>query len=107
MGDVVIFQPRGSKAALDPQTQKFVDQTCNAMQREAQRRASVYVGDDVTPELLRIVRMYPTFRLTHARRARRCLFCGHRIAPLELHFVHSGSYICQSGTCTKSDAVSK
>lgn len=33
-----------------------------------------------------------------AKQARRCLFCDHRIEPLELHFLKDGSYICQSGT---------
>lgn len=98
MGDVIMFQPRAPKS-LDIEVKAQLERMTDAMEREARRRALVYGEDNASPELERVLRLYPMFRLTHAKRGRRCLYCDHRIAPLELHFVHTGSFVCQSGTC--------
>ena len=99
MGDVIMFRPRAPQQ-LDPELERLLKRTGDAIERESARRLRVYGRDDVvSPELQRVLAMYPMFRLTHASRPRRCLFCDRRIAPLELHFVSEGSYICQSGTC--------
>ena len=70
-----------------------------AADRKAVRRVKVYGRWNVTADLLRILALYPEFRLTHSKKARRCVGCEARIAPSELHFVHRGSYPCQRGTC--------
>lgn len=95
-----MFRPRVSgPQGWDAETQELVRRLSAGTNREAQRRVQIYGAGDVTSELLRILGLYPMFRLSHAKKARRCLYCNHRIAPLELHFVHCGSYIRQSGTC--------
>jgi hypothetical protein len=96
MGDVVMFRPRKAWK-LDPEREALLDRQLDSMDREARRRAVVYGDGDGAPEWQRVLSLYPMFRLTHAKRARRCLHCDHRIAPLELHFVNSGAYICQLG----------
>lgn len=106
MGDVIMFRPRVSKPKLNPEAQVILRRMHTGMGREATRRATVYGSGDVTPGLLRVLALYPMFRLTHAKRARRCLYCGHRIEPLELHFVHAGAYVCQSGACMDEDGRS-
>jgi hypothetical protein len=98
MGEVVMFRPRKSLPS-DSELNATLDQIVDVMDRERQRRDVVYGVEEASPDLQRILGLYPMFRLTHVQRARRCCFCGHRIAPLELHFVRSGSYVCQSGTC--------
>lgn len=67
--------------------------------REAERRTKIYGCWNVTADLLRILALYPELRLTHAKKARRCVGCGAHIAPSELHLVKDGSYLCQRGTC--------
>lgn len=101
MGDVIMFRSRASRR-LGSETVKVLKQIAGKMAREAQRRVLVYAAGKTSPELLRILALYPMFRLTHANRVRSCFFCGHRIAPLELHFVSEATYICQSGTCMDS-----
>jgi hypothetical protein len=105
MGDVVMFQrppPRGP----GPEVLAAMEAHCASMDRELRRRVLVY-GASVTvdgwEQWARVIGLYPMFRLTHARRGRRCLHCDHRIAPLELHFVKDGSYVCQSGCMEKPD----
>lgn len=98
MGDVIRFRPRKS-SGLDPETRAMVRSILSAMDREAKRRIRMY-GDSVeTADALRVLSLYPMFRLTHSKRIRRCTICEHRIQPLELHFVKDGGYVCQSGTC--------
>lgn len=75
----------------------MMDRTA-AADREAVRRMKVYGCWNVTADLLRILALYPEFRLTHAKKARRCIGCGAAIQPGALHFVHAGSYLCQRGT---------
>ncbi len=97
MGDVIYFPPRGPSE--NPELRKFWDQINAKVDREAQRRVRVYATEPITADLVRILALYPMFRLTHAKKARRCFFCRARIEPGALHFVQDGSYICQSGTC--------
>jgi hypothetical protein len=104
MGDVIMFRPRAPKE-LDAETEALLQEFSDLYEREARRRFLVY-GEGDSPELERILALYPMFRLTHAKRARRCVYCDSRIAPMELHFVLTGSYICQSGTCTQAAAFS-
>lgn len=97
MGKIIAFGP------LDPSTSSrdvaaMFDHTA-AADREAVRRMKVYGCWNVSADLLRILALYPEFRLTHAKKARRCICCGARIAPGALHFVKDGSYLCQRGTC--------
>lgn len=70
-----------------------------AADREAVRRMKVYGCWNVTADLLRILALYPEFRLPHSKKVRRCVGCGARIAPGALHFVSKGAYLCQRGTC--------
>ena len=97
MGDVIKFRPR--RAALDPEVMKIASAFLKAQDREATRRLARYGNLESSAELLRIFALYPMFRLTHANRARHCLYCDHRIEPFELHFVKDGSFVCQSGIC--------
>lgn len=98
MGDVIMFRPPRAPQQLDAEVDAQVKHLVNAMKRESVRRSLIYGRDDF-PGLQRVLNMYPMFRLTHANRPHRCLFCDHRIAPFELHFVMDGSHVCQSGTC--------
>jgi hypothetical protein len=95
MGDVLRFRPRGSR----PEIMKAVDSLCKSMDREAERRLAIYGEMTPSAALLHVFALYPMFRLTHAKKARSCCFCGRRIEPYELHFVKERSYLCQSGTC--------
>jgi hypothetical protein len=71
---------------------------CGLMDREAAKRLALYAVEiPPSAELLRVLAMYPMFRLTHAKRARHCGWCDYRIKPFELHFVKDGMYVCQSG----------
>ena len=70
-----------------------------AADREAVRRMRVYGCWNVSADLLRILALYPEFRLTHAKRRRHCIGCGATIEPGTLHFVKDGSYLCQRGDC--------
>jgi hypothetical protein len=97
MGDVIKFRARLS-VQLDPEVQWLVKSTFRGTEREAMRRRVVY-GADAPAEIERLIGLYPMFRLTHAKRSRRCLYCNRKIEPLELHHVHDGSHVCQSGTC--------
>jgi hypothetical protein len=98
MGDVIMFRSRASQP-LDADVEAVVGKMKDAMQRERRRRELVYGGEETTHELERIIGLYPMFQLTHATVMRRCLFCEHPIAPMELHFATEGGYVCQSGLC--------
>ena len=104
MGETLVLHRRASRP-LDPEVEVQLERIADPCERERTRRVLVYGGDDVvTPGLRRILGLYPMFKLTHAKRARRCLFCTRHIAPLELHFVYGSSYVCQSGTCMDTAA---
>lgn len=97
MGKLIAFGP------LDPSMSSrdiaaMFDRT-TAADREAVRRMKVYGCWNVSADLLRILALYPEFRLTHAKKVRSCIGCGANIAPGSLHFVKDGSYLCQRGTC--------
>lgn len=98
MGDVIHF-PQPQPAELHPLARRAIERMLHAEDREARRRVCVYAAGKVTASLLRILALYPWMRLTHAKRARRCVECGALIQPGELHFVFQGSYMCQSGMC--------
>ena len=76
-----------------------------AADREAVRRMRIYGCWNVSADLLRILALYPEFRLTHVKKARRCIGCAATIEPGALHFVKDGSYLCQRGTCLDSKRV--
>lgn len=97
MGKVVALRLRDPSMSSRNIAAMF-DRTA-AADREAVRRMQVYGCWNVSADLLRILALYPEFRLTHVKKARRCVGCGARIEPGALHFVHDGSYLCQRGTC--------
>lgn len=95
MGDVIMFRPR----EVHSEAKALLESIADDMEKEAGRRQLIYGTDDPSPDLLRVLWLYPMLRLIHTKKARRCIYCEHRIAPLELHFVHDGAHICQSGIC--------
>ena len=97
MGKLIAFGPLDRSMSSRDIAAMF-DLTA-AADREAVRRMKIYGCWNVTADLLRILALYPEFRLTHAKKARRCIGCGASIAPGALHFVTDGSYLCQRGTC--------
>lgn len=103
MGKLIAFGPL-SRSMSSHDIAAMMDRTA-AADREAARRMRVYGCWNVTADLLRILALYPEFRLTHAKQARRCIGCGASIAPRTLHFVKDGSYLCQRGTCLDRGAA--
>ena len=97
MGKLIAFGPLDRSMSRRDLAAE-IDRTAVA-DREAVRRMKVYGCWNASAELLRILALYPEFRLTHAEKARRCVGCGASIAPRALHFVHAGSYLCQRGMC--------
>ncbi len=70
----------------------IVEFTQAEIHKERSRRFEQYEDCGLTPELLDLL---PMFKLTHSTRARRCCNCERRIDPLEFHFIHDGSRLCQ------------
>ena len=99
MGKIIALGPLGpSMSSRD--IAAMMDRAA-AADREAVRQMKVYGCWNVTADLLRILALYPEFRLTHAKKARRCVGSGASIPPGALHFVHAGSYLCVAGPVLK------
>jgi hypothetical protein len=79
----------------DQMVQAVMD--CVAVERA--RRERVYSAE--LSKALHLLDSNPMARLTHTRRAHRCVQCERRIHALELHYVFDGLRLCQDTTCSR------